>query len=325
MSLLRPIKISGLELPQNIILAPLAGITVLPFRLVCRSYGAVMAFTEMVSVNGMVREGEKTQALLATVPGDRPLGVQLFGSDPETLAKAASMIQDMADLVDINMGCPVRKVVATGAGSALIKDLPLVASIIRATRKSTSLPLTIKIRAGWTSAESTFLDIGRIAESEGCDAITLHPRSRAQMFSGHSDWSMIRRLKDSISIPVIGSGDLFTPEDCRRMLDETGCDAVMVARGALGNPWIFRQTTELLETGAYGAVSSPERAEAATRHLSIYVDISGEAVAVREMKKHLGWYIHGIPGAAALRRDVNMARTKADLLTVINRIREAGE
>ncbi len=195
MSLLNPLQISTLKLDHNILLAPLAGVTNLPFRLVCRREGASLAFTEMVSVNGMVREGEKTRALLTTVTDDRPLAVQLFGADPQTLSRAASMVGDGADLIDINMGCPVRKVVATGAGSAMLKDLSLVASVIREVRKSTCLPLSIKIRAGWNCGDNSFLEAGKIAEAEGCDAITLHPRSRSQMFSGKADWSLIRQLK----------------------------------------------------------------------------------------------------------------------------------
>lgn len=320
MSLLRPLRIGSLQLAHNLLLAPLAGITNLPFRLLCRREGACLAFTEMVSVNGMVREGEKTRSLLASCADDRPLGVQLFGEDPQTLARAAEMVGRQADLLDINMGCPVRKVVATGAGSALLKDTARVAAIIRAVRRATSLPLTVKIRTGWQCGEETFLEVGRIAEAEGCDAITLHPRSRSQMFSGQADWNRLAQLKQALSIPVIGSGDLFTAEDCRRMLSETGCDGLMVARGALGNPWIFRQTIRLLQGEEPGGISGAERAEVAERHLALYIAEQGEAVALREMKKHLGWYIHGIAGAATLRRQVNGARSIDELRMVIGQM-----
>ncbi len=324
MSLLRPLKIAGLCLPHNLLLAPLAGVTNHVFRLICRQQGACLAFTEMVSVNGMVREGGKTLALLASSAEDRPLGVQLFGNSPDLLAQAAAMVADQADLVDINMGCPVRKVVGTGAGSALLQDTGQIASIIRAVRKATGLPLTIKIRSGWQCGDDTWQEVGRIAEAEGCDAITLHPRSRAQMFNGQADWSQIRQLKQTVRIPVIGSGDLFTADDCSRMLADTGCDGLMVARGALGNPWIFRQTLELLQGRPVQTVTAAERMAVAERHLNLFSDYAGEAVAVREMKKHLGWYIHGVPGAAALRRTVNLAHGKDDLLALISQIRETG-
>ena len=324
MSLLRPLQIAGLTLPHNLLLAPLAGITNHVFRLICRQQGASLAFTEMVSVNGMVREGEKTLSLLASSPEDRPLGAQLFGNDPGLLAQAAGMIGDSADLLDINMGCPVRKVVGTGAGSALLQDTGRIADIIRAVRKATKLPLTIKIRSGWQCGDDTWQEVGRIAEAEGCDAITLHPRSRAQMFDGQANWQHIAQLKQLVTIPVIGSGDLFTPQDCQRMLAETGCDGVMVARGALGNPWIFNQTRELLEGRPVTPVSCDDRMTMAEQHLALYIDYAGASVAVREMKKHLGWYIHGVPGAAALRRTVNTAQNTDELLAIIRQIKETG-
>lgn len=324
MSLLRTLKLGRLMLPHNVMLAPLAGITNLPFRLICRRQGAALAFTEMVSVNGMVREGEKTRALLASLPEDRPLGVQLFGDDPATLARAAAMVAEQADLLDINMGCPVRKVVSGGAGSALLKDVARIARIVRAVRAVTPLPLTVKIRSGWHCGEHVYQEVGRIAESEGCDAITLHPRSRTQMFSGQADWLLLAKLKATVGIPVIGSGDLFTADDCRRMLAETGCDGIMIARGALGNPWIFRQTLELLDGKQPPVVSAAERAATAEQHLQLQIEALGEAVAVREMKKHLGWYIHGVPGAAMLRRTVNNAQNADQLRAVLAQLAQNG-
>lgn len=320
MSLLRPLVIGRLSLSHNLLLAPLAGITNHAFRLICRREGAALAFTEMVSVNGMVREGEKTWELLQSSEEDRPLGVQLFGDDPALLARAAHLVGDRADLIDINMGCPVRKVVGSGAGSALLKDTARIAAIVRAVRRATPLPLTVKIRSGWDRQDETWRDVGRIAEAEGCDAITLHPRSRSQMFEGSADWSRIAALKRSVTIPVIGSGDLFTADDCRRMLAETDCDGVMAARGAMGNPWIFRQARELLEGRPVSVIGPAERAATARSHLELFVAQAGEAVALREMKKHLGWYIHGISGAAALRRAAHGARTLEELLALIGQI-----
>ncbi len=318
--MLKPLQIGSLVLAHNVMLAPLAGITNLPFRILCRREGAALAFTEMVSVNGLVREGAKTLALLKSCPEDHPLGIQLFGDTPGDLAEAARMVAGYGQLLDINMGCPVRKVVGTGAGSALLREPLKVAAIIRAVRAATTLPLTIKIRSGWHCGDNVYPELARIAQEEGCDAITLHPRSRSMMFSGQSDWSQLRQLKESLAIPVIGSGDLFTPEDCLRMLDETGCDGVMIARGSLGTPWIFRQVLELARSGSYLPVSNRERSESIRRHLQLFIREQGEAVAAREIKKHIGWYAKGFPGAADVRRDANQARSTADILALADRI-----
>jgi nifR3 family TIM-barrel protein len=231
------------------------------------------------------------------------------------------MVEGHGDLLDINMGCPVRKVVGTGAGSALLREPLKIAAIIRAVRAATSLPLTIKIRSGWHCGDDSYLEIGRIAEAEGCDAITLHPRSRTRMFSGQADWSQLRDLKQSLAIPVIGSGDLFTAEDCHRMLAETACDGAMLARGALGAPWIFRQVLELERHGVVTPVSTADRADTILQHLELYVREYGEAVAVREMKKHVGWYARGFAGAAEIRREANAARSAADINNIAERIR----
>lgn len=318
--MLKPLTIGSLVLAHNVVLAPLAGITNLPFRLLCRREGAALAFTEMVSVNGLVREGARTMALLKSNPEDRPLGIQLFGDTPADLAEAARMVNGHGDLLDINMGCPVRKVVGTGAGSALLREPLKIAAIIRAVRRATPLPLTVKIRTGWHCGDDTYLEIGRIAASEGCDAITLHPRSRSQMFAGQADWVKITRLKESVTIPVLGSGDLFTPHDCLAMLETTGCDGVMAARGALGNPWIFRQTLELDARGEVTPVTNQERAAIIRNHLGLFIAGQGEAVAVREMKKHIGWYAKGFPGASEIRRQANTACSKADILAIAERI-----
>ncbi len=319
--MLNTLTIGNLVLAHNVVLAPLAGITNLPFRLICRSEGASLAFTEMVSVNGLVREGIKTLALLKSCAEDRPLGIQLLGDSPADLAEAARMVQGYGDLLDINMGCPVRKVVGTGAGSALLQDPLKIAAIVRAVRAATTLPLTIKIRSGWHCGDDVYPEVARIAEAEGCDAVTLHPRSRSQMFSGQANWDHIRAMKAALSIPVLGSGDLFTAPDCLRMLKETGCDGIMIARGALGNPWIFRQTLELAEQGRFSPVSTAERADTIATHLALFTKECGEAVAVREMKKHIGWYAKGFAGASDIRRAANSSQTTSDILALTERIR----
>ena len=319
--MLKPLKIGSLVLQHNVVLAPLAGITNLPFRLLCRQEGASLAFTEMVSVNGLVREGIKTLALMRSSPADRPLGIQLFGDKAADLAEAARMVEGYGDLLDINMGCPVRKVVGTGAGSALLLEPLKIAAIVRAVRAATNLPLTIKIRSGWHCGDNVFQEVGRIAEAEGCDAITLHPRSRSLMFTGQADWNHLAEMKAALSIPVLGSGDLFTPDDCLRMLRETGCDGIMIARGALGNPWIFRQIQELAQSHHYTPVTTAERATAITHHLNLFIEEKGEAVAVREIKKHIGWYAKGFAGASEIRRAANSAQSTQDILMLTERIR----
>lgn len=310
----KTLSIGSLKLENNLLLAPMAGITNLPMRLLARECGASLCFTEMVSVNGLVREGKKTYELLRSAPLDHPLGIQLFGDDPALLAEGARLAEGYGELIDINMGCPVKKVVGSGAGSALMQEPAKVGAIVRETRKATKLPLTIKIRAGWSAAEPTFLEIAHIAEEEGCDAITLHPRSRCQMFTGKADWSRIAELKSAVKLPVIGSGDIFTPLDALEMLNLTGCDGVMVARGALGNPWIFREALNLMAQREPCPPTLAERCALAIRHLEMFMALAGERIALVEMKKHLAWYAKGLPGAAQFRGEVNRLETKDELL-----------
>jgi tRNA-dihydrouridine synthase B len=311
------LTIGSLTLDNNLMLAPMAGITNLPMRLLAREQGAALCFTEMVSVNGLVREGKKTLELVRSAPGDRPLGIQIFGDDPLLMAEGARLVEGQGDILDINMGCPVRKVVSSGAGSALLREPLKIAAIIRSVRRATALPLTIKIRTGWESGEIRFREIGRIAEAEGCNAITLHPRSRAQMFEGKADWGCIRELKETVRIPVLGSGDLFNAADVLAMLRQTGCDAVMIARGALGNPWIFRETLDLLAGRNPRHPTPAERAETALRHLELFIEDSGEKVALREIRKHLCWYVRGLPGSARFRDTVNRLQTRSEVTGAI--------
>lgn len=307
------LKIGSLEMAGNLLLAPMAGITNLPVRLLAREQGAALCFTEMVSVNGLTRDGEKSFALMRSNAVDRPLGLQLFGDDPELLAAGARLSENLGDLIDINMGCPVRKVVGSGAGSALLQSPDKVRAIVAAVRRATDLPLTVKIRSGWGAESLNYLLIGRIAQEEGADAVTLHPRTRSQMFEGRADWQQIKQLKNELKIPVIGSGDLFTAGDVCAMLSITGCDGVMIARGALGNPWIFREAQALQNGEAMGPPGPEERLAAAERHLALFVSHAGERVAVREMRKHLCWYVKGLAGAAQFRAAVNRLEGRADL------------
>ncbi len=296
-----PVKIGSLQLENPIILAPMAGITSLPYRRIMKSFGASLVFTEMISANGLIRDGRKTLELLESCAEEQPLGIQLFGDDPEVLAEAARMVDRQADLLDINMGCPVKKVVRSGAGSALLQNPLHVEKIIKAVRAEFSGPLTIKIRSGWDQSAINFIEVSKIARAAGVDAICLHPRTRSQGFGGKSDWQQIAELKSCLDIPVIGSGDLFTAEDVVRMLNETGCDAVMIARGGYGNPWIIAQAAALLSCEHKSDPSPAERWHTAHQHLQWHAEQFGEHKALFEMRKHLSWYVRGLAGASQFR------------------------
>lgn len=298
---IKNIQIKDLILASPIILAPMAGITNLPYRRIMKSFGAGLVFSEMISANGMIRDGKKTRILLESHQSESPLGIQLFGDDPDILAQAAEMVSDAGSLIDINMGCPVKKVVRNGAGSALLQDTAHVKKICTAVRKVYSGPLTIKIRSGWDEQSVNFLEVGKIAENEGIDAITLHARTRSQGFSGHSDWTHLAELKNLLNIPVFGSGDIFEPEDGIKMFQETSCDAIMIGRGGYGNPWIIRQILDLLEGREYEAPTPDEICRTALYHLKLHLAQVGEHKALLEMRKHMCWYARGFPGASHFR------------------------
>ncbi|PLX83654.1 MAG: tRNA dihydrouridine synthase DusB [Desulfuromonas sp.] len=302
-------RIANLTIDNNVILAPMAGITDLPYRRLMKGFGAGLVFTEMVSANGLIRAGRRTRELLRSRPGERPLGIQLFGEDPEVLAEAAQQVNADGELLDLNLGCPVPKVVRNGAGSALLRDPVKAGKVVAAVRRATDLPLTVKIRSGWDHQSVNFLEVGRIAASEGADAVTLHPRTRSQGFSGQADWEHIRRLKETLAVPVIGSGDIFNAEDALAMLRQTGCDAVMVGRGAYGNPWLIRDILALQRGLKPAPPSPPERLQAALLHLNLFLESFDSKKAVLDMRKHLAWYSRGLPGATAFRTLINRLQT----------------
>jgi nifR3 family TIM-barrel protein len=297
----KQIHINSLKLNNRVILAPMAGITNLPYRRIMKSFGVGLVFTEMISANGLIRDGRRTRELLASVKDEFPLGIQLFGNDPQVLSKAAEMVIDDGDLLDINMGCPVKKVVRSGAGSALLQNPLQISKVLAAVRKTYSGPLTIKIRSGWDEDSVNFLEIGRIAEVEGIDAITLHPRTRSQGFSGKSQWNHIAELKAALNIPVFGSGDIFTAEDAIEMLNKTNCDAVMIGRGGYGNPWLIRQILALLNGESAPQPSRSEHLNVMLRHLDFNLEQFGEKKTLLEMRKHLCWYVRGLSGASHYR------------------------
>jgi nifR3 family TIM-barrel protein len=309
-------QIGALPLNNEMILAPMAGVTNLPFRRVNRAFGVGLTFTEMISANGLMRGMGKSLRYLNAHPEDRPLGVQIFGSEPSILAEAARIISDLdVDLLDINMGCPVKKVVKTGAGAALMKDPPRIAAILEAVRRATHLPLTVKIRAGWKANCVNVLDVAHIAEDAGVDAVIVHPRTADQAFSGTADWSLIERTKGRLKVPVIGNGDIKSGGDALRMMEATGCDAVMVGRGCLGNPWIFEQ----IHARLLGRVDPPpptlaQRAQTIRRHLDLELAAAGEDAGIKMFRKHALWYTKGLKGGAPFRQKIAAVEDKARLL-----------
>ena len=313
------LKIGTVELENNVILGPMAGVTDLPFRLLCREQGAGLVCMEMVSAKAVFYGNRNTKELLQVNPGERPVSLQLFGSDPEVLSDIAARLEEGPyDLFDLNMGCPVPKVVKNGEGSALMKDPKLVERILSSMVRALKKPVTVKIRKGFNDESVNAVEIARIAEGCGAAAVAVHGRTREQYYSGKADWEIICQVKEAVSIPVIGNGDVDSPEAAKRMLAETGCDGVMVARGAKGNPWIFKRITEYLETGRIPPKPSREEVKAMMlRHGEMMVEFKGEAAAMREMRKHVAWYTAGWPHSAALRNDINAVETMEALRELI--------
>lgn len=314
------LKIGNVEIEHNIALAPMAGVTDLPFRLLCKEQGCGLMCTEMVSAKAMLYKNKNTGPLLETRPEERPIAVQIFGSDPEIMSEMASRLEEGPyDIIDINMGCPVPKVVNNGEGSALMKNPKLVEAILTAMVKKLKKPVTVKFRKGFNDELVNAVEIARIAESCGVSAVAVHGRTREQYYSGKADWDIIRQVKEAVKIPVFGNGDVFTPQDAKRMLCETGCDGVMIARGAKGNPWIFKQINHYLETGeVLPPPSREELKEMILRHGRLQTEFRGEKTAMREMRKHVAWYTAGYPNSAALRNDINLVESLSELVNLID-------
>jgi tRNA-dihydrouridine synthase B len=304
-------KIGNLILSGKVLLAPLAGIADTAFRLIAKRFGASLVYTEMVSAEGLVRGNTGSLRLLYFKAEERPIGVQIFGSDPESMAQASRVIDKLKpDLIDLNFGCPVKKVVQKNGGSALLKDLRLVERIISAVTTSSSLPVTVKTRSGWDQNRLVAVQVAKIAEDCGAKAIAIHPRTQKDDYSKKADWDIIAEAKKAVKIPVIGSGDIFTPQDAKNMLDHTDCDAVMIGRGALGNPWIFAQVNHFLKYGELlPEPSLDEKIEICLEHAELSVKEKGEYVGLRTMRKHLAWYTMGMPRSVELRQKLFILET----------------
>lgn len=313
-------KIGNVALENNVFLAPMAGVTDLPFRILCKEMGCGLVYSEMVSAKGILYDNKNTTELLEVDPKERPVAVQLFGSDPEILGAMAKKIEDYPiDIIDVNMGCPAPKIVKNGEGSCLMKTPELVGKIVRSLVESQKKPVTIKFRKGFDDDHINAVEIAKIAEANGASAVAVHGRTREQYYSGKADWDIIREVKAAVQIPVIGNGDIFTPQDAKNLLEHTGCDAIMVGRGAQGNPWIFKRILHYLKTGELlPEPTAQERVEKALRHSQMLIAYKGEYVGIREMRKHMAWYMKGLPGAAELRGKLNYAETMAEMETLLN-------
>jgi tRNA-dihydrouridine synthase B len=317
-------KIGSLTIENPLFLAPMAGVTDLPFRKLCREQGCGVVYTEMVSAKGLYYGSEHTEDLMEIHPEEHPIGIQIFGSDPLIMARMAEKISETdAELIDINMGCPAPKIVRNGEGSALMRNPELVSRIVREVSKASSKPVTVKIRKGWDEKSVNAEEIAQIAEEAGAAAVTVHGRTREQFYTGTADWDIIRRVKSRLSIPVIGNGDIFSAQAAADMKNITNCDGVMAARGAQGNPWLFREILSLMETGEVPAPPGPdERINTALRHLHMLTALKGEKIGVCEMRKHIAWYLKGLKDSGRIRRQVNTITTVSKLEEVLNGYKE---
>ncbi len=309
------LKIGSVELPNPVILAPMAGVSDLPFRLLCREQGAGLVCMEMVSAKAIAYHNKNTEKLMETREQERPVSLQLFGSEPDLMAEIAAQIEERPfDILDINMGCPVPKIVGNGEGSALMKNPRLIEEIITKVSRAIKKPLTVKFRKGFDDDHVNAVEIAKIAEASGAAAVAIHGRTREQYYSGTADWEIIRQVKEAVSIPVIGNGDVDSPEKAKALLDATGCDGVMIGRAARGNPWIFRRVAEYLKNGKLPDKPSREEIKAMMlRHARMQVEHKGDYTGIREMRKHISWYTTGLPGSAKLRGRINSVESLEEM------------
>lgn len=313
-------KIGNVEIANNIALGPMAGVTDLPFRKLCKEMGCGLMYTEMVSAKAILYNNKNTDELLRVDENERPIAVQLFGSDPDIMAEMAARIEEGPyDFIDINMGCPVPKIVGNGEGSALMKNPKLAGDIVAAMVKKCKKPITVKIRKGFDDENINAPEFAKVLEANGASAVAVHGRTREQYYTGNADWDIISKVKAAVNIPVIGNGDITTPVDAKKMIEQTGCDGVMIGRATRGNPWIFKEVSHYLATGEL--IERPtldEVRKMILRHARMLVEYKGNFIGIREMRKHVSWYISGYPHSAAIRNQVNMVESIEELEELIN-------
>jgi tRNA-dihydrouridine synthase B len=319
----KKIKIGNLKLDFPFFLAPMAGVTDYAFRVIAKEFGAGVVYSEFVSAHGIIRKNEKTLNMIKFSEFERPIGIQIFGDTPEVMESAARLVYEKfkPDLIDINYGCPVPKVTKKGAGSAALKDLCLMEDITEAVVKAVDIPVTVKMRAGWNSENIVSTKAGINLEKIGIKAITLHPRTTVQMYKGHANWDLIKELKDSVNIPVIGNGDIKSIDDINKMFTQTNCDGIMIGRAALGNPWFFTQIKKYINNEDFNDISLEERLQICQKHLELLVQIHGEVVGSNNMKKHFAWYFKGFKGASFLRKKFVLAKNYSEMKDFLYNIR----
>lgn len=313
---IKPLKIGNVVLENNILLAPMAGITDLPFRYLTKKFNPGLVYTEMVSAKALFYGDEKTKKLLNMKNEKRPIAVQIFGSDVESMAYAAKFLQDKADIIDINMGCPAPKVVKNGDGSRLLLNLDLVGEIVTAVTAVSKIPVTVKIRKGWNSENIVAKEAAKIIEKAGASGITIHGRTRDEFYSGKADWDIIKEVKQSVNIPCIGNGDIKSPEDALKIFEQTNVDGIMIGRASLGNPWIFKHIIDYLNNGTYDSSfpSNRQKLKLIIEHINLEVEEKGEDIGVKEMRKHLSWYIKNLKDASRIREKINILKTKQEVI-----------
>ena len=310
---LKKLKIGNVELKNNILLAPMAGITDLPFRRICEKYGAGLTCTEMVSSKGLFYNDSKTNLLLNIEDEQRPVAAQIFGSDIETMGFASEYVSNIVDIVDVNMGCPAPKIVKNGDGSKLLTNLELLEKVAEAVVKKSKVPVTVKIRKGFDSSSIVAVEVAKILEKVGVSAITIHGRTRAEFYSGQADWQIIKKVKEAVKIPVIGNGDIKSKEDAKRMFEETNVDGIMIGRAAIGNPFIFEEIINYLQGKEQRIITNEEKLQIILEHIELEIKEKGENIAIKEMRKHLAYYIRGLKDASATSEKINRIESKDEL------------